>query len=516
MTVPFAQPPAQTDFAALLAKLPSLVAVERELMTRSLYEFAKGAWTVLEPGRKFKDNWHIRAICEHLEAVSNGQIQRLMVNIPPRHMKSLLVSVIWPVWDWLTHPTRRFLSCSYKQPLSTRDALASRRLIQSPWFQQRFGDLFKLTSDQNQKMRYENSVRGYRIAVSSIAGAVGEGGDILSADDPMDSNEMRSSAYLESFNIWWDEVWSTRLNDPNDGAMVLTMQRLSEADVCARMLEMGGWEQLMLPAEFEPARKCITSLGFQDPRQEDGELLWPNRIDRQALDKLKKTLGSYGSAGQLQQRPAPRGGGIIKREHYRTIKRKDLPPFFHHLISWDTAATENENNDPTGATVWGLSNTPGKQGLFKLGQLEEWLDAPGLERRIPDYNRNWPHGTENVIESAGPTGLAMLQLLKKKCPHLTLTGADPKALGGGKDDRAALFAIHLENGMVWLIEDDPDNEKFLPMSDAFPKCKPRDVVDSAIQAVLYALSRYTFEAGGWSYEGSAAETAHDDDDDDQW
>lgn len=487
-------------------------------MKRSLYEFAKGAWTVLEPGRQFKDNWHIRAICEHLEAVSRGQLQRLMVNIPPRHMKSLLVSVIWPVWDWLTHPTRRFLSCSYKQPLATRDALASRRLIQSPWFQARFGHIFKMTDDQNQKMRYENTARGYRIAVSSVAGAVGEGGDILSADDPMDSNEMRSAAYLESFNIWWDEVWSTRLNDPNEGAMVLTMQRLSEADVCSRMLETGDWEVLMLPAEFEPARKCITSLGFQDPRSEDGELLWPNRIDRSALDKLKKTLGTYGAAGQLQQRPAPRGGGILQRNTYRLIKRRDLPQFYHHIISWDTAATDNENNDPTGATVWGLSNTPGKQGLFKLGQLQEWLTAPQLERRIPDYARNWPPGTEHVIEAAGPTGLAMLQLLKAKMPHMTLTGADPKALGGGKDERAALASVHLENGLVWLIEDDPDNEAFLQQSDAFPKSKPRDVVDSAIQAVLYAVSRYTFEPAGWSYESSSSPETdpHDDEDDDQW
>lgn len=499
-----ATPPQALPVAQLLAGLPSLLEVERELMTRSLYQFAKGAWNVLEPGRQFKDNWHIQAICEHLEAVSAGQIKRLMVNIPPRHMKTLLVSVIWPVWDWLKNPTRRFLSCSYKEALSERDAVASRRLMQSPWFIARFGHIFSLTKDQNQKKRYENTVRGYRLAVASGAGAVGEGGDILSADDPMDSSQMRSAAYLESFDIWWNEVWSTRLNDPNSGAMVLTMQRLSEADVCARMLATGRWVQLMLPAEFEPARRCSTVLGFKDPRTKDGELLWPGHIDHQALSILKEDIGSYACAGQLQQRPAPRGGGIIKRDNYRYIARKDLPQFFHYIISWDTAATDDVKNDPTGAVVWGLSNTPGKQGFFKLGQLEEWLDAPALEKRIPDFNHNWPLGAENVIECAGPTGLAMYQLVKKKAPHLVLTPADPKKLGGGKDDRAHLFAVHQENGLVWLIEDDPDNEKFLAMSDAFPKCKPRDVVDAAIQGVLYGMSRYTFEPGKWEYEGSSS------------
>lgn len=518
--------PAQTPLAASLAAIPSLIEIEREICARSLYEFAKRAWQVLEPGRQFKDNWHIHAICEHLQAISDGQLPRLIINIPPRHMKSLLVSVIWPVWDWLRHPTRRFLTCSYKQPLAIRDALASRRLIQSPWFQARFAGIFKLTDDQNQKQRYENTSTGYRIAVSSIAGAVGEGGDILSADDPMDSNEMRSPAYLESFNIWWDEIWSTRLNDPNEGAMLLTMQRLSEADVCARMLEAGGWEHLMLPAEFEPARKCFTSLGFQDPRTEDGELLWENRFDRKALDRMKKTLGSYAAAGQLQQRPAPRGGGIIKRSGYRMIKRSELPEFFHYLISFDTAASDNEKNDPTGVTVWGLSNTPGKQGLFKLWQLQEWLDTPALEQRIPIIAKDWAkesgyanrqiHGCEIVIEAAGPSGIALVQLLQKKRPDLLITPADPKKLGGGKDERAHLAAVYIENGLVWLIEGDTDNDAYLAMSDAFPKCKPRDVVDSAIQAILYAATTYTFESGGWDYEGSSSTRYDDDDDDNDW
>lgn len=491
--------------------LPSRLEVERELCRRSLYEFARRVWHVLEPGRAFKDNWHIRAICEHLEAVSRGEIHRLLINVPPRHMKSLLVSVIWPVWDWLSTPSRQFLTASYVQKLSTRDALKSRQIIQSPWFQARFADIVQLGRDQNEKQRYQNTRMGHRIAIST-SGGVGEGGDFLIADDPQNTDEMNSSAYIEATSDWWNNTFNQRLNDQNDGAIVLTMQRLSEADICSLAIAEGGWEHLMLPAEYESARACTTSLGFKDPRTEEGELLWPNRIGRAALDKMKLRLGSFGTAGQLQQRPAPRGGGILKRDHYRKIARKDLPEFFHYAISWDTAATDNEANDPTGVTVWGLSSEPGRQGIFKLGQLEEWLDAPSLERRIPDYARCWPAGAEHLIETAGPTGLALYQLVRSKHPTLPLTPIDPKKLGGGKTERAHLAAVYLEAGLVWLVEDDPDNEKFLSMSDAFPKCKPRDVVDSAIQAILHLCTTYTFEGAGYSYYGSSSESDDADND----
>lgn len=494
---------------------------------RSLYEFAKQAWPVLEPGRKFKDNWHIRAICEHLQAVSEGHIHRLLINVPPRHMKSLLVSVIWPVWDWLRTPTRQFLTASYKMPLAQRDALKSRLLIQSPWFQARFGHLFSLAKDQNEKKRYMNSNMGHRIAISTNGG-VGEGGDFLIADDPQNTDEMKSDAYVEATTDWWNLTFCQRLNSQNDGAIVLTMQRLSERDLSHQALEEGGWEHIMLPAEFESARRCVTSLGFSDPRTEEGELLWPDNVGHRALAGMKKRLGSYGAAGQLQQRPAPRGGGIIKREHYRIIRRADLPTFFMYVVSWDTAATENEKNDPTGATVWGLSRQPGKVGVFRLGQLEEWLDAPALEKRIPGFDKTWPTetryrpgaripGTQHWLETAGPTGLAMFQLLKSKHPTLGLKSMDPKKLGGDKTARAHIAAVHIENGLVWLLDpqDDPTVPGFLDKSDAFPKCKPRDVVDSAIQAVIEACTSYTFETGGWSYD-SASRGSNNRDDDEQW
>lgn len=476
---------------ALLATSP--LEIEAEICKRSLYEFAKRAWRVLEPGHDFVDNWHIKAICEHLEAVSRGEIRRLLINVPPRHMKSLLVSVLWPVWDWLSKPERQFLTASYVQKLSTRDALKSRQLIQSPWFQARFSGIFALGRDQNEKQRYQNDRRGYRIAISA-SGGVGEGGDLLIADDPQNTDEMGSDAYVEATTDWWNYTFCQRLNSARFGSIVLTMQRLAENDLSAVCLAEGGWEHLMLPAEFERARACTTSIGFRDPRTKEGELLWPEHVPADAIASMKKRLGSYGTAGQLQQRPAPKGGGILKREHYKFIKRSLLPKFFAYYSSWDTAATENEANDPTGQTLWGLSREPGREGMFLLGYLEEWLDIPALHKRIKEVVKTQPAGTIQLIETAGPSGLGAYQQLKAQRGAAYLVPVDPKELGGGKTERARLAATYLEQGLVWLIEDEPANEKFLSMSDAFPRCKPRDVVDSAIQAWLYCFTRYTFES----------------------
>lgn len=505
------------DIAALLAKMPTLDDVERELCRRSLAEFAKRAWHVLEPGAELKWGWALDAICLHLEAVTDGRITRLLMNVPPGSMKSLLTGVIWPAWEWGPRgmPEMRFVGTAHEEKLAIRDSRKCRDLIKSEWFQRLWP--LPMATDLDGKREFGNARKGVRQA-RSFTSMTGVRGDRVILDDPIDVSDGNSPTKLEAAKLAFTETLPTRVNNEKS-AIVVVMQRLHTDDVSGVILERGlPYVHLRIPMRFEAANRCTTAIGWTDPRTKDGELMFPERFGEKQVAELEKTLGSYAAAGQLQQRPAPRGGGTLKRDTYRLIKRQDLPQFYHHIISWDTAATDNENNDPTGATVWGLSNTPGKQGLFKLGQLQEWLTAPQLERRIPDFGRNWPQGAEHLIETAGPTGLAMLQILKSKMPHLVLTGVDPRALGGGKDERAHLASVHLENGLVWLVEDDPDNEAFLTQSDAFPKCKPRDVVDSAIQAILYAMSRYTFEPAGWSYESSSTPETdpYSDHEDDKW
>jgi hypothetical protein len=238
----------------LLSRPDLLPELDRELATRRLSEFIRQAWHVVEPGTPFVPGWHLDAICEHLEAISRGDIRNLLITIPPRHMKSLAVSVFWPCWEWIRWPQRRWLYASYAESLSIRDSLRCRRLIQSPWYQSCFGDRFKLTEDQNEKHRFENDHSGCRIA-SSVGGSnTGEGGDRIVCDDPHNVQEGESEVIRRNACDWWDRVMSTRLNDPKTGAKVIIMQRVHETDLAGHVLEQGGYEHLCLPAEYEVVR----------------------------------------------------------------------------------------------------------------------------------------------------------------------------------------------------------------------------------------------------------------------
>jgi hypothetical protein len=235
---------------------PSLADILAEKAKRRLRDFVPLAWPVVEPATVFVPNWHIDAISEHLEAVSAGQIRRLIVNIPPRHMKSLMVSVFWPVWEWLEHPERRWLFASYAEALAIRDSLKCRRIIESRRYQELLAyvaatgasEAWRLTSDQNVKARFENDRTGYRMATSVGGSATGEGGDRIVIDDPHKVKEAESEAIRQGVLDWHDGTITTRFNDPKTGAEVVVMQRVHESDLTGHLLDKGGWEHLCLPA----------------------------------------------------------------------------------------------------------------------------------------------------------------------------------------------------------------------------------------------------------------------------
>jgi predicted phage terminase large subunit-like protein len=306
--------------------------------------FQRLAWHVIEPATRYIPNWHIDAICEHLEAVTANEIRNLLINIPPRCEKSLNVAVFWPAWVWTSRPAVRFLFSSYAQSLSMRDSVKCRRLIQSPWYQERWADVFHLVGDQNAKERFETDALGYRLATSVGGSATGEGGDFVVVDDPHNVKEGESDAKREAALQWWDEVMSTRLNDPKASGKVLVMQRVHDKDLSGHVLEQGGYEHLCLPMEYE-GKPCVTVLGDIDPRTEEDELLWPDRFDRTAVDDLKHRLGVYGTAGQFQQRPVPRGGGLFKRDWFEIVEK--APQGGRDVRFWDMAATEKKTADYT-------------------------------------------------------------------------------------------------------------------------------------------------------------------------
>jgi predicted phage terminase large subunit-like protein len=342
--------------------------LDRTECEESLYDFLKSAWRYIDPS-PWRDGWHIDAIAEHLQAVVDGQITRLIINVPPRHCKSILTAVAFPAWTWaqptVSHtsgPGVPFLYASYADKLSLRDSVKCRRLIESVWYQKLWGERFKLMSDQNTKHRFTNDQGGERLITSIGAGVTGEGGNIIVIDDPNAANEVISEANIETTLDWWRTVMPTRINDAMLSAFVIIQQRLAQNDLTGHIQEneSEGWTQLILPGRYEPERSFVTTIGWKDPRAVPGELLWPEKFDDAALVRLEKTMGPYIFAGQIQQRPEVKGGGIIHNDWWLLWERKTYPQMDFVLGCLDTAYTEDTMNDPSGMIIWGIFSGDGK------------------------------------------------------------------------------------------------------------------------------------------------------------
>jgi phage terminase large subunit-like protein len=351
--------------------------LERVQCEDSLETFLLHAWRFIDPAA-FKPGWVVGALAEHLEAVVDGEIQRLIINIPPRCLKSSLCSVAFPAWVWTqpydsptSGPGVPFLHASYAYSLALRDSVKCRRLIKSTWYRNLWGDRFHIIAEQDQKIRFQNSKGGERLITSVEASVTGEGGNIIIVDDPNNAREVLSDAIIKSTNEeWWDGAMPTRLNDQKTGAIIVIQQRLGERDLTGHILskESSRWTHLVLPMEYEPARSVVTKIGWKDPRTTEGELLWPERFGYGEVRSLEETLKKWRAAGQLQQRPEPAGGGIIRRDWWQLwppggedkdinghiLKQAAYPPCEFTIGALDTAYTEKTMNDPSAMTVWGV------------------------------------------------------------------------------------------------------------------------------------------------------------------
>lgn len=479
--------------------------VKREQSRRdasaSLYEFVRQSWHAVEPGIQFIESWHIQAICEHLEAVSAGEIHRLLINIPPRHSKSTIVSVMWPAWEWITDPAQKFLCASYSGNLSTRDNLKTRRLLQSNWYQERWGYMFKFAGDQNAKQRFENDKTGYRLATSVGGTATGEGGSRLILDDPHGAQAAQSEVMRESDLEWFDMVWSTRLNNQKTDAMVTVMQRLHEQDISGHILEdIKGWEHICIPAEWD-GKTRRTKLGEYDPRKTKGELICPERFGPEEITILKQLLGAYGTAGQLQQDPAPSEGGILKTNFFGLWPHdSSLPSFEYILQSYDCAFTEKTTGDPTACTVWAMFTHKGQRNAMLIDAWDEHLSYPDLRARaVKDWTTEYGGMTKDspysrarrpdrVLVEAKASGQSLLQDLRlAKVPAV---GYNPG--NADKVSRAHQAAPTLELGLIWIPESKKNPGQhvswaaaFLKQLGKFPVAEHDDYVDTFTQAIIY-------------------------------
>lgn len=512
----------------------------------SLYKFLRAGWHNVDPA-PWRDAWCLEAVAEHLQAVVDGQIRRLLINIPPRMAKSSLVSVALPAWTW-AQPTKRhsptsgpqvqFMHASYAEKLSLRDSVKCRRLIQSPWYQAMWAKRFRLSSDQNVKSRFSNDKGGERL-ITSIGGATtGEGMMIGVVDDANAAGEAFSEATITTTNDWWDQVMRTRLNDSQTGAFIGVQQRLAEDDWTGHILskDRGEWTHLMLPMEYEPERSFHTVLGYdedgpitwEDPRTEPGELLWPERFPQEEVESLKRDLGPYAYAGQMQQRPEPAGGGVIKREWWqlwpdRSCGRCDVPsgydacatcktpvgffpPMDYVLASLDTAYTEKEMNDPSALTIW---------GVFHGSQTAQANRVIGQDGRPMFMDRTYSEGNPKVLLMYAWTKRLELHDLvnevAKTCRNLRVDKllVESKASGisvaqelrrlygnedwsvqlnnpGSADKLARLYSVqHIFSEEMVYAPDRTWAETVITQVAQFPAGKHDDLVDTCSQALRH-------------------------------
>lgn len=466
------------EIVKLNEKQSVLNQIDAELYRRDMHKYMREvAWPVVEPGVEFVDNWHLHAICEHLQAVLDGEIKNLLVNMPPRFAKSLLISVTFPTFAWIRDPHLRFIFASYSAALATRDAVKSRRVISSPRFQQLFGDTFQLVGDQNEKTRYENSQTGVRLTTSVAGVATGEGGDILVCDDPHNVLEGESEQVREEAWKWWSETMSTRLNNLKTGHKIVVMQRVHEMDVSGHILEQGGYEHLCIPMRYEEKTPCVTVLGRPDPRTVEGELAWPARYDEEGTESLEKSMGPYAVAGQLQQRPAPREGALIPVEKLQYVDVE--PSNLVYVRGWDLAATEAQvGSNPAYTAGVRLGKDP--RGRFYVCGVRrgQWSAANVREQIKQTAQQDGTHVRVRLPQDPGQAGKSQAQDLTAMLAGWVVS-AVPES--GSKVQRAEPFAAQVEAGNVFIVRG-TWNDAYVNELRTFPAGRFKDQVDATSSA----------------------------------
>lgn len=460
-------------------------AVDREYCRRSLASFIKRAWPKIDP-QPYIHGWHMDALAAHLEACAKGEITRLLINIPPGTSKSTATSVFFPAWLWgpFGWPGARFIGASYEQSLATRDNRKTRMLIESNWYQRLWP--VTLTSDQNEKTGFENTCQGFRQSCA-VKSMTGKRGDFVIWDDPLSPEKAYSETERDTANRVFAETLPTRLNNPEKSVIVVIMQRLHEADVSGYILARDlGYDHLCLPMEFEPDRQCKTSIGFKDPRTEPNELLFEQRFPREVVDRDKAVMGSFATAGQFQQRPVPREGGMFKAHWFNTVAA--IPAGTKFVRGWDLAASTREKSPYTASVK--IGRTP--EGRFIIAHAErERVNTP---RKMIKATAERDGDTVRISypQDPGQAGKDQAASIAKDLSGYRFTSS-PES--GDKATRAEPLAAQAEAGNVDVLRGDW-SAAFLDEICAFPNGEFMDQVDAASRA-------FNELAGGSNYTASA-------------
>lgn len=392
----------------------------------------------------------------------------------------MTTNVFWPAWEWGPggKPGTRYVSASYSEALTVRDNRRTRSLIKHPWYQERWGNDFQIVGDQDAKLRFDNDKKGFKIATSVGGLGTGERGDRFIIDDPHNVIEGESEVKRDNVIQWFTEVVPTRVNDPATSSIIVIMQRVHERDVSGVILSRElGYEHLMLPMEYEPSRSCYTSVGFEDPRLKENELLWPDRMTRSVVERDKAVMGSYAVAGQFQQRPSPRGGGMFQRKWFEIVDR--APEGGIVWRGWDLAASEDQGSDWTAGVRVRRVTENGVYTFYIEHAVRKRLSPGKTEKLLSDTAElDGPRVRISIPQDPAQAGKAQKRYLASR-----LVGYIVKFSleTGAKETRAEPLASQAEAGNVKVVRG-PWNDTFFEELEVFPTSEFKDQVDACARA----------------------------------
>lgn len=463
-----------------------LIAKEYKLAKESLYAFLKLSWKLHESS-EFLDGKHIEAICEHLEACYNGEIQNLIISVPPRSGKTTTVTIATPAWLWVQDPGLKIINCSYSHTLATKQAVASRNIIKSDWYQvgkAYWGIDFELSKDHNRKSDYSNTKGGERFCAGVDGTLTGVGCNWALVDDILNAVNANSEKERDNSNEFLSSL-ATRLNDQGKDKTIMIAQRLHEMDAIGytlnlndRLDEKRKYVHLNLPMLYDPKEHCSTRIGWEDWRTQKDEILIPNRYTHDDIDMLEVKLGPYAFAAQYQQNPAPIAGGMVKREWFHTYYV--LPQWFDSVaVAFDLSMTDSETADETAAVAIGRSG--GK--FYVLEAIADKMDVWQQVELIKRMSEKYPLAAKLVEAKAN--GQAVISLLQNVIPGII--AIQPTEYGGNKEARLAACIPTMYSKSVYL----PDESRALWLKKLidqllwFPKAKRDDLTDAFCYALLY-------------------------------
>lgn len=460
----------------------------RALMREDLASFAKRSIAEVLPGVTLEWNWHLDLICDRLSRLGSGEIKRLLICVPPRSLKSLLCSVVFPAWLMGRNEAERVLCISYAQPLAEDFARQSRQVMDANFFKSAFDT--RLSNERRAVEQFETTGGGGRITNSVHGTITGRGGDIIILDDPMKPEEAQSEAGRKGVIDWMQATLTSRPNSKMDSRQLVIMQRLNEEDVAGTLIAQGGWEQVILPAiaieeeehHYEVAGRPVVR------RRASGESLQPLREPIEILEQLRVQMGNLTFSAQYQQRPLPAEGNLVKRSWFGTYGPHDLLHLDRIIQSWDTGSKTLQTHDFSVCTTWGL-----KSGwIYLIDVLRVKLEMPELCHVVIEQSDKY-HPELVLIEDKG-SGTALLQALRGKRFYKG-KGYLPK---GDKLTRFAGITPMIEAGKVLLPQSAPWLDDYLHETCGFPATKNDDQVDSTSQA-LHWIQEKGSPGGIWEY-----------------